>query len=273
MKKINLDELSSELEVIDSDQLYCIKGGYGSTSGGFGNCSFLFGPNNGGGGDYSGGGGGYSGSGGDSTALAAAAWNATPDGGSSTFNNVGDNAYIGTITVTGDDGSSKNVEYKGCYVNVSAAETVTVSTQDGQTCVPAAMSYTAMILGTNNNTNYYVSVIQNSNTGNYNVEDNGTQLTDGQMTTLINSQFTTETLSQSKGMFNALDSGYPILAELSVPGTGQYHEITIIGYDKTSSNDPQLLYMDTNTGQTNTMSLSAFNSGSVRNPTVITGTK
>ncbi len=135
------------------------------------------------------------------------------------------------------------------------------------------MSYTATILGTNNGTNYYVSVIQNSNTGNNNVEDNGTQLTDAQMTTLINSQFTTETFTQSKGIYNALDSGYPILAEFLVKGTDQYHEITFIGYDKTNTSDPQLLYMDTNTGQTNTMSLSTFNSGSVRNPTVITGTK
>ena len=38
MRKLNLDQLEDQLEVIHSNQLYCIKGGYGTTSsGGYGN--------------------------------------------------------------------------------------------------------------------------------------------------------------------------------------------------------------------------------------------
>ena len=38
MRKLNFDQLEDQLEVIHSNQLYCIKGGYGTTgSGGYGN--------------------------------------------------------------------------------------------------------------------------------------------------------------------------------------------------------------------------------------------
>ena len=57
MKKLNLEELSLELEVINSDQLYYIKGGYGSDTnyGGYGDSSLWY--------QYADGGGSYSDSG------------------------------------------------------------------------------------------------------------------------------------------------------------------------------------------------------------------
>jgi len=153
MKKLNLDELSLELEVINSDQLYYIKGGYGSDTnyGGYGDSSLWY--------QYADGGGGYSDSGGGGGSSDSGSGGGSSDSSWSSVVAAAENGSLpaGTYTNTGDGYTYTPPPATDPSENDPSGSVSVIGggTGNGNDCVFQCMAYANNKLGGTWNINTY----------------------------------------------------------------------------------------------------------------------
>jgi len=238
MRKLNLDQLEDELEVISSNQLYCIKGGYGS-SGGYGNGfydPFADGY------DYSGGGGGGGGSS-DWSSVVAAAQNGTLAPG--TYTNDGDGTYTYTSPVDdgseddGGSGSGLSGSYGG-YGDPSITEIG--GPGNGNDCVFQCLAYANSKLGGTWSIDVYK--------GEYDAEYGGDS-EDGVDASKINMFATGTNLNAFAVTLSSINGAVPagevIMTDYNV-SPGQDHEVIVVGVYPDGAGGQNAMILDPQNG-------------------------
>jgi len=143
---------------------------------------------------------------------------------------------------------------------------LTMSPQNGHTCLPSIMGYTNKELCKGSyTTNYYIDQYENAYPG-VDVEEIGIVGSKKNLKEYIEANFQTLTYMEAGGIVTSIDSGYPLITTIisfDNTGTEQLHSILIVGYDSSVKNNPKVYYMDSRYGRIfNDIDVAGFNASS-----------
>ena len=143
---------------------------------------------------------------------------------------------------------------------------LTMSPQNGNTCLPSIMGYINQELCRgSSSTKYYVEQYENEHPG-VDVEEIGIVGSKKVLKEFIEANFQTLTYMEAGGIVASIDSGHPLITTiLSFDNTGaeQLHSILIVGYDSSAKNNPKVYYMDSRYGRIfNDIDVAGFNASS-----------
>ncbi len=143
---------------------------------------------------------------------------------------------------------------------------LTMSPQNGNSCLPSIMSYINQELCRGRyTTDYYVDQYEDAHPG-VDVEENGIVGSKRIVMDYIEANFHTLTYLEAGGIVASINAGHPLLTTiLSYDNTGvnQLHNILIVGYDSSVKNNPKVYYMDSRYGRIfNDIDVAEFNASS-----------